>query len=393
MTDGQLLFLVMALIYVFECFVWLPKGAFVCLRGAGSRRRLRTAPSNFSSRKGGWILASPFPPLGTVFVTRPSPVALSQDGIAAFMIESPNPGFRPESVVGPVFRWEEIERITRDGKKIYINGEFFVISSTPEASQELLSQLRCLKDVAKEKREAIIKRQLRLAFNTRRVGKLIKFWERKSAALRGFCNLLLFLLFGGIPACLIFYGASLELLACGIASLVTMFLISLIFFRLHKRLYPDVVFERWQWFFLILLVPQQTVRAHDLLLKAAVAAAHPLAVGDFALPVDSEQRRNFMGSLYRDLMFPLQWKSKVSGSTGAIISEFYDQYLLPELSRFAGSHEVELSSWKIPEREEEESQSFCPRCFEMFSTSELKDCHDCEGIVTLAWEADQANPS
>ncbi len=377
MTDGQLLYLIMALVYAAECLVWLPKGAYACLRSIGKRRRLSPAPSNFSSSKGGWIMAAPFPGLGTVFVTRSWPLCVTEDGVAAFSIESPNPGNRPESLVGPEFQWDQIEHITRDGKKILINEKAFIVESTPESAFQLLAYLTALWKSEPKGRPDTIRRELRKSWNTRRIAKLIHFWEDATLNLRALCNFLLLLLFGGIPACLIFYGPSPELWACGAAFLTVMISIASIFMALHRRLYPKLKFERIQWFFIILLVPQQSVRVLDLLFKAIVAGAHPLAVADFALSKGSEQRSKVMGAFYRDLQLPLRWK-------GEIITEYQRDFLHPELDRFTAAHEDEIKDWCQPIREDDE-KSYCPRCFEKFSSDEVKKCQDCEGIPIVKW--------
>lgn len=386
MTDGQLLFLIMALIYVGECLVWLPKGALACLKGMGSRARLKSAPSNFSSSKGGWVLASPFPPLGKVFVTRPLPVCLDENRFVIFTIESPNPGYRPEASSGIGFEWDEIERITRDGKKILVNGNLLLKESSPEAAFRLAEFLREIWKAEKSQRRSLIASQLERSFNESRVARLIRFWERKTISLRFWCNILLLLLFGGIPACLIFYGPSLELLTCGLAALGTMFLIAFRFLALYKRCYPGLGFDRWQWFFLILLVPQQSMRAHDLLLKGVTAEFHPLAVADIALPEESERRQETLGSLYRDLCFPLKWDSQLATKEFETVSGYYRDFLFPAVEKFGIRKGDEEKRWLEPVREEGEI-SYCPRCSERFLSEEVTHCHDCDGIPVQAFQA------
>ncbi len=322
-------------------------------------------------------MATPFPGLGTVFVTRAWPLCVTEEGVTAFSIESPNPGSRPETLVGPEFQWDQIEHIARDGKKIIINNKTFIVESTPEAAFQLLQFLTGLWKSASKDRSDKIRRELKKSWNTRRIAKLIHFWENATLNLRVLCNMLLLLLFGGIPAGLIFYGPSPQLWAIAATFLITMIAIASIFISLHRRLYPKLKFERIQWFFIILLVPQQSVRVLDLLFKAVVAGAHPLAVADFALSKGSEQRSKIMGAFYRDLLLPLRWERE-------IVTKYQRDFLQPELDRFRAAHEGEIKEWSEPTQEEDE-KSYCPRCFEKFSSDEVKTCQDCEGIPVVKW--------
>src|SRR5437763_1198071 len=66
MSDVELLFLVLALIYVWECSNWVPLGATAFSTWLGSRWH-RASPA-LRNQKGGFVLAPFLPPLGGILI-------------------------------------------------------------------------------------------------------------------------------------------------------------------------------------------------------------------------------------------------------------------------------------------------------------------------------------
>src|SRR3954447_2009772 len=95
MTDLQLLFVVLAVIYFWECACWLPRGSVAFLTWFGRRWRQAHPAGLLGNQRGGFVIAPPLPPLGSLLVANQFPLSLSPDGVLAYVAPTVNPGGRP----------------------------------------------------------------------------------------------------------------------------------------------------------------------------------------------------------------------------------------------------------------------------------------------------------
>ncbi len=68
MSDVQWLFAVVAALYVWECACWLRRGGVAFFTWLGRRWQALQPGSLVANQAGGFVLAAPLPPLGSVFV-------------------------------------------------------------------------------------------------------------------------------------------------------------------------------------------------------------------------------------------------------------------------------------------------------------------------------------
>ena len=66
MSDLQVLFLVLVLLYGWECACWVPRGSVVFSTWWGRRWRMIHPATLLGNARGGFVFACPLPPLGTV---------------------------------------------------------------------------------------------------------------------------------------------------------------------------------------------------------------------------------------------------------------------------------------------------------------------------------------
>src|SRR5882672_8635366 len=83
MSDVELLFLVLALIYTWECACWLPLGSTAFLAWFETRWKVAAPASILGNQKGGFVFAPFLPPLGTIFASHPWPAMISPQGVLA----------------------------------------------------------------------------------------------------------------------------------------------------------------------------------------------------------------------------------------------------------------------------------------------------------------------
>ena len=66
MSDLQLLFLVLALLYGWECACWVGRGSVAIRSWLGRRWRITHPGTLLGNQRGGFVFAHPLPPLGTL---------------------------------------------------------------------------------------------------------------------------------------------------------------------------------------------------------------------------------------------------------------------------------------------------------------------------------------
>src|ERR1051325_2968511 len=125
MGELQSLLLVLALIYLSECFVWLRRGALSFGTWCGRSFRSLHPSGLLSNQRGGLILANPLPPLGSVFFCQVFPLSLSPQGAFAYSSACLNPGGRPSQTARFV-PFDEIRHVAVEGRKVLVNGDVFL---------------------------------------------------------------------------------------------------------------------------------------------------------------------------------------------------------------------------------------------------------------------------
>src|SRR5437868_12683271 len=106
MSDVELLFLVLALIYIWECTCWLPLGSVALVSWFGPKWKI--VEPIVRNQKGGFTFAAPLPPLGNLLTCEaprvlfsPQAIVSSQNGMASAFLS-----------------FEEIKRVEVEGKKV-----------------------------------------------------------------------------------------------------------------------------------------------------------------------------------------------------------------------------------------------------------------------------------
>src|SRR4051812_17463151 len=166
MTELQLLFLIFALIYFWECVCWINRGSVGFLTWFGRRWRIAHPASLFGNQSGGFVLAYPLPPLGTVLIGNQYPLSLSPDAVLAYVATCVNAGTRPTHSA-KLFKFDDIRKVDAIGKKVRINGELLLKASSSIYASHIAQQVNELAKLAPTKREAALKEMARDRFDTK----------------------------------------------------------------------------------------------------------------------------------------------------------------------------------------------------------------------------------
>ena len=382
MSELQLLFLILAVIYAWECAGWLGRGSVAFLTAFGRKWRPAHPGMLLGNQRGGLVFAWPFPPLGTFVKGNQFPLSVSPDAILAFVASSVNPGGRP-SQTGKLFRFDEMKNVTASGKKILVNGQLFLKANSATFAAEIVASLRRLAKVATKERARDIEEMIGDSFDTKAMKKRWDDMHKELPRVRLPANLLFIYLFIVAPLVLgrLGLGTTWPGLVVGLLALTTGTAIS--FWRIHKTFYPAAEDERFTHFLTILLSPATTIRAGDVLTRPLFEGFHPLALAKVFCT--EETFRLLAEQMLRDIRYPALPVFAGNNPSASGVEREARARLQKTVEEFLKRNGIEPQELvKAPSFVEDNCRSYCPRCLAQFTTAEGV-CVDCGGIPLVSF--------
>jgi hypothetical protein len=382
MTELQLLFLIFTLIYLWECVCWIGRGSVGYFTWFGRRWRITHPALLVGNQSGGFVFASPLPPLGTILVGNQFPLSISPDAVLAYVSTCVNPGARPAQT-GKLFKFDDIRKVEAVGKKVRINGELLLKVGSTTYAAHIAKQVQDLSKLTPAKRESALKEIARDCFDTKAISERWEKYREQIGTIRMLTNWLFTYLFVFTPLLIWRLGFHTSWPAL-LGGLLCFTITTAIFFRrTHKTFYPDAEDDRFTHFLIVMLSPATTVRAHDTLSRSLLEGFHPLAIAkDFCT---EDEFRNFASILLRDIRHPALSLCPRTEPL-AIETESYGRNLLDKtVEDFLRKNNVSLKKLLLPpEPADLTCVSYCPRCLTQFTTLTGK-CDDCGGIPLISF--------
>ena len=377
MTDLELLYAVLALIYCWECAWWLRRGA-VGFRTWRGRRWGVVHPSVLLGNQAlGFVFGCPLPPLGTILAGAQTPLSLAPDGVLAFVAPVVNPGWRPPQSARLV-RWEEFRSVEAKGKTVRVNGTILVKALSPTFAGHLADGLRRLSREPAARREKAIREWLQAGFDQRALKARWQEFERETGRLKLLANGLFAFLFIAAPGLIWFLGLHRCWLGLVAGLLGFLFGIAFLFRRAHKKLYPSAEDERFTQFIIVLLSPATTPRARDLLSRPLLESFHPLTIAEAFCPKESFLALARL--VVREIRYPALPACPLDDPLARGIEGYWRSALRETVERFLKQSGVEAAELLLPPAATDPAcRSYCPRCLTQFTTAG-GECADCGGI-------------
>ncbi len=385
MSDVQLLFVVLAALYLWECACWLRRGSVAFVTWLGRDWRAVHPGALAGNPNGGFILAAPLPPLGTLLIANLLPLSLAPDGVLAFVATNVNPGWRPAQS-GCFVRWDNLGTVRVRGKKLLINDELFLVAGTSSFARHLEAELLRLGKLKPAQRESAIAEMLRGTFDGPGIDSQLREYRTRGSAVCRLANALFLYLLIIVPGLIWYFGFGPVSLALLFGLLVLTIATATFFCRAHRALYPNASDERFTHTLTIALAPSSALRAHDALSRPLLENFHPLAVAKQILP--DKEFRPFARRVLLDLRHPAQpWTT--SEQPEVVATEAYSRYiLLTAAEGFLKQHGLAPDQLgQAPAPADAACRSYCPRCDAQFTTLSGK-CADCGGLAVVALRRD-----
>jgi len=381
-SDTQLIFLILVVIYVWECFVLAPRqsGVFASTPSGGFRL---THPGNtFTLRGRGLFFLNPLPPLGPIFLCQLPVLSLTPTALYGYTSHTFNPGARLHED-GDCFRFSDIEKVHQQGPDLLING----VRLARMASTALAGMYsRFVIDLAKntvQQRSTILTISNRGCLETAVIQHRYERFRKETAGLGWLCNFLFLYLFVICPFTVFRYGLSgiwQELLIMLVGLLL---LIGWEFWRSHAVFYPHARDDRLQHLVTMMLCPPVAIRARFFL-------SYRLFLGDPVLAVarvicNKAQFRDFARLYWRDLKYPYQPACPVEDPLKQATEREYRETSAAEVTvQLDADPDWSGNYREDPRPDSPQSAAFCPRCLTQF-TSAAGACDDCGGIPLVSF--------
>jgi hypothetical protein len=379
MSELQLLFLVLTVIYGWECACWIHRGSVALVTWLGRDWRINHPGPLLGNPRGGFIFAHPLPPLGMLLTAGQFPVSISTEAILAWAVSSAGGGGQPLQT-GKLFRFDAIERIATDGRKIQINGELLLKAVTPMRAVQLAKQLRELKEMASGSREKGIEKLIRASLDFKAADRRWRDFREQTMVVRRLTNGLFIYLFALTPAVIWWIG----LLRCWpwlVAGLLAFDITTAIIFRrVHRAFYPEANEERFTHFLTVLLSPATTIRALDILSRPLLEAFHPLVLAKILC--HEEEFSDYARQIWLELRYPGKAGRPQESAAEAVERQWREtlQDAVAAFLRHQGVNPERLT--RVPAPADSSSRSYCPRCGAQFTLTEGV-CDDCGGVSLI----------
>lgn len=382
MSDLQLLFLVLAALYGWECAAWLRRGSVAFTTWIGRSWRAQHPGALLGNQRGGFIFAAPLPPLGTLLTATPFPLSLSPEAALAFVATNVNPGWRANQS-GHWLALDALREARADRKKLLVNGEVWCVAPSSSHARFVAGRVLQVARLKPPEREKAIRELVAASLDTKAVEKRWQEFRRESRHLRWLSNALVVYVFAIVPAVVWFVGLRLSWLGLLVGLLALGTATATLFHRAHRALYPDAEDERFTHTLTIALSPVNAMRAHDALSRPLLETSHPLAAARVFMR--SAGFQNLARSVLLDLRNPALPLCPVNAAAARGAEAFSRQVLheaIEDLLRQSGVDPDDLC--RAPKPADETCRAYCPRCHAQFTKSTGR-CADCGGLALAAF--------
>jgi len=385
MTDLELLFLVLGIVYVCECAWWAKRGSVGFRTWLGLRWRVAQPGRLLGNQSGGVVFAHPLPPLGTLLVGNPWPLSVSTEAVLSYVppgIESAGRGSHASDFV----LFEQVQRIEAKGKKVQVNGQFLLKAASPTFALHIADTLQTLRQARVSERRQAIEKLIEGTYDTKAIKERWAQLQKETAGPRFMANLLFAYLFMAAPSLIWYVGLSACWIWLALALVVCTSIIAVLFHRAHKHLYPRAEDERFTNFLIVLLSPASAIRACDLISRPLLERFHPVAIAQ-AFCTENTFLRLAEGFL-RELRYPAMPLCPRPEPAVQTTERYACELSLVVLEKFLRRNSVEPETLlRVPLPSDPTCRSFCPRCQAQF-TSTTGVCQDCGGIELVAFKVE-----
>jgi len=349
------LYVVFALIYLFECSEVVPRRALGFVPWLGGWRVRRPFAPNPAWRRG-LVFGEPWPPLAPALVTESVPLIVGPDGIGT--------GVGGSGVGDARFvAWGDVHDVTAHGVRLLVNGEPVATLATRRGARALAQAFGGLAQAPRDQRATRLARWLDDRFDVAAARARLPVLLRQTRALRIAANVLWAGLFVGLPALLWTRLAYLLWLPVAGVTVLAWLVAGGLFVRALRRsswldrgLRPDLAKR-----ITAVASPLATVRAADHIARELCGDLDPLAVAAALLPPAGLQR------LGRSLLCDLRFRDAEDVARGSDDDvRWLRAETLARVERTLRACDIDPQSLLAAPARDADMAAWCPACLAQY---------------------------
>jgi len=367
------LFVLLALIYAFECAAFVPRRALGIARRFG-RWGVRPALAASAAWRRGFVIGEVWPPLSPALVTETLPLVVGPDGLRA-------------DADSDVIAWEKVDRVSADGTKLFVNGTPTTLA-TRRGARALAEAFDGLGAQPRAERERRLRRWLDARFDDDAIEERLPKMERELLPAQIAASVLWLSVFAGLPV-LLWTPLATWFLVVGAVAGAAWIAAAVLFERALRRkgsvareLRPDVSKR-----IAAIASPIATMRACDHVARELAGDLDPLAVA--APLVTAAQLRTFGRARLVELKF--RRPDDEADPAGEADRAWWQREILKRVERTLRDHDVDPDALLAePTRDGDDMVAWCPRCLAQYraAAEPPRGCANaaCEGFVLCAFD-------
>jgi len=373
MSDLQVLYLILLVLYLGECLWLLHRSSVAFVPYFPGRCRPVLPGPTFGHRSSGLVLDGPLPAFGWSFAAHPLPVSVDEEAVLASIPQALTAaGAPPQSA--ELVELDQIGRVACSERTVTLDGRDFLVCASRRAALRLARLLDELRRLPRPERLRHLEACLAASFDEAGARcRLALLEEQGGAWLRWLCTLLLAHLFLVAPVAILSWGfkRSLALLVAILVGLVLA--VAVHFFRLHRRLLPELGAQRVEALVTMLLFPPAAVRAASTLSRELLSDFDPLVLA--AVLGTRQDLERLARTVVLDLRHPLLTTPGDERRRAMEVNQA--RRLLAQVEALLARHEVDCAQLTAPPAEAGQAgATYCPRCLVAFRNARPA-CPDC----------------
>jgi hypothetical protein len=348
-SDLAALYIILVLIYAFECAAFVPRRAVGVARRFG-RWTVQRALAPSAAWRSGFVLGEPWPPLSSALVAEPLPLVAGPDGIS---VED-----------GEFVPWEKVAQVAAEERRLVINGRTAAPLSTRLGARALAEAFDGLAALPRHERERRLKRWLDARFDDGAIETRLPVMARETRPARIAANVLWAAVFLGLPVLLWTPLAKMFLAvgavaAAGWIAAAVLFEVALRRSRsLDRGLRPDLAKR-----IAAIASPMTTIRACDHFARELAGDLDPLAV---AAPLVAAAELGVVG---RARLVDLKFRPPGTDvpPAGQADLAWWKREMLTRIGRTLRAHDVDPDELLAePARDGADVVGWCPICRQQY---------------------------
>jgi hypothetical protein len=369
-TENQLLYIVLCVLYLSECVYPIYYTSIAFVRVCGDRW-VYINPCYQNSYCGfSFILANPLPSAITLLLSHNSPISISPDGVCSsglpYAIGRPSPANQLMAL-----SFSEIDTVEAIGNIIFINGSRYARCSSLTQAQRIAALICDVKAEEFDNRETLIRGAIAETLDINKARERLNnlYWELRPL---GLLSLLMFVnVFLLAPIAVTYFGLIPCSLPLSLYLIEMALLMATIYYGLSSSYSHDKTI-RISNTVKILLFPPAAIRSATTLSYEALSEFSPIVI---ALILSEQRFATFINSLMRRLKYPLCSVSENSNIT-AINDWYYGLLFRLHLDLLLSVGYVGSDQILSPPQRKDEALYYCPRCRCQYNTKR-RFCAEC----------------